>query len=190
MTRPLWLASSSPYRRQLLERLQLPLRCQSPAVDESARAGEAPAELAARLALAKARSIAEREPQALIIGSDQVCALDEQCLGKPGSPQAQIAMLERLSGREVCFYTAVSIVGLEARLEASHLDITRLQFRALSRRDIDSYVAAEPAYDCAGGFKCEGLGIGLLERWQSEDPTALIGLPMIFVARTLRPFYA
>lgn len=188
LSRPLWLASSSRYRRELLERLQLPFECRSPEVDESRHAGEAPAALAERLALSKARAIAEQEPGALVIGSDQVCAQGEECLGKPGSPAAQIAMLERLSGQLVTFHTAVAIVGIEAGLWQRHRDETRCLFRALSRAEIEDYVAREPAHDCAGGFKSEGLGISLFERLDSSDPTALIGLPLIWVAKTLRPF--
>jgi len=188
LSRPLWLASSSRYRRELLGRLQLVFECRSPEVDESRHPGEPPAALAERLALAKARAIAEEEPGALVIGSDQVCALDQECLGKPGSPAAQIAMLERLSGQVVTFHTAVAIVGIEAGLWQRHRDETRCVFRRLSRFEIEDYVAREPAHDCAGGFKSEGLGISLFERMESSDPTALIGLPLIWVAQTLRPF--
>lgn len=190
LTRPLRLASSSRYRRALLERLQLPFECASPELDESRLPDEAPATLAARLALAKAKVIAEREPQSIVIGSDQVCALGGDCLGKPGSRAAQEAMLAQLSGKEVLFHTAVAVVCLEADLCAQHVDVTRVRFRTLEADEIARYVAAEPAVDCAGGFKSEGLGITLLDRLASEDPTALIGLPMIFVARSLRPFYA
>jgi len=188
LARPLWLASSSRYRRELLSRLQLTFECRSPEVDESRHPGESPAALAERLALAKARVIAEQEPGALVIGSDQVCAVDEECLGKPGSPAAQIAMLERLAGQVVTFHTAVAIVGIEAGLWQRHRDETRCVFRKLSRAEIEDYVAREPAHDCAGGFKSEGLGISLFERLESSDPTALIGLPLIWVAQTLRPF--
>jgi len=172
----------------LLSRLQLTFECRSPEVDESRHPGESPAALAERLALAKARVIAEQEPGALVIGSDQVCAVDEECLGKPGSPAAQIAMLERLAGQVVTFHTAVAIVGIEAGLWQRHRDETRCVFRKLSRAEIEDYVAREPAHDCAGGFKSEGLGISLFERLESSDPTALIGLPLIWVAQTLRPF--
>ena len=190
LTRPLRLASSSRYRRALLERLQLPFECVSPALDEARRPLEAPAALAARLALAKAQLIAEREPGAIVIGSDQVCALGDECLGKPGSHAAQEAMLAQLSGKEVLFHTAVALVCLESGLTAQHVDITRVRFRTLGADEIARYVAAEPAVDCAGGFKSEGLGITLFDQLASDDRTALIGLPMIFVARTLRPFYA
>lgn len=188
--RPLWLASSSRYRRELLARLHRPFECRSPEVDETPLSGEAPRALAARLALAKARAIAELEPQALVIGSDQVCALGDEPLGKPGTAAAQIAQLERLSGRTVTFHTAVAIVGIETGLWAQHVDDTRCVFRQLTRTEIAAYVAAEPAFDCAGGFKCEGLGITLLERMESVDPTAIIGLPLIWVADVLRAHQA
>jgi len=188
LTRPLWLASSSRYRRQLLERLGIPFECRSPDVDESREGTESPASLAERLALAKARAIAEREPGALVIGSDQVCTLGDECLGKPGSAAAQADMLARLSGQIVTFHTAVAIVGIEAGVWQRHRDDTRCVFRTLGDREIRDYVEREPAHDCAGGFKSEGLGISLLERMESTDPTALVGLPLIWVAKALRPF--
>ncbi len=190
LSRPLWLASGSRYRRELLGRLGIPFDHRSPEVDESRLAGETPVALAERLALLKARAVADREPGALVIGSDQVCALGGECLGKPGNRAGQAAMLARLSGQLVTFHTAVAIVGIEAGLWQRHRDETRCRFRTLSARDIEDYVNREPALDCAGGFKCEGLGISLLERMQSDDPTAIIGLPLIWVAATLRPFAA
>lgn len=192
LKRPLWLASGSRYRRELLTRLGSPFDWRSPEVDESRLPGEPPAALAVRLArskaLAVAQSLAGHADDALVIGSDQVCALGDECLGKPGSVDAQAAQLARLAGQRVTFHTAVSIVSLADGFEARHLDETVCEFRALTRGEIAAYVAAEPAIDCAGGFKCEGLGITLLERLRSEDPTALIGLPLIWVARTLRPW--
>lgn len=185
LRRPLWLASSSRYRRELLARLGLPFEHRSPDIDESRLPGEAPDALARRLARAKAEAIVRAVPEAWVIGSDQVCALGEQCLGKPGTPEGQRAMLARLSGNTVTFYTAVSIVG-PGGVRHEHLDQTRCVFRALSAEDIEAYVAAEPATDCAGGFKSESLGMTLLERLETVDPTALIGLPMIWVAATLR----
>lgn len=188
LKRPLWLASSSSYRRGLLTRLGYPFEWRAPEVDESRSPGEAPAALANRLARAKALAVAAAEPGALIIGSDQVCALGDDCLGKPGSAAAQAAQLARLSGRRVVFYTAVCIVSPADGFEAAHLDETVCEFRTLTATEVDAYVAAEPAHDCAGGFKCEGLGITLLDRLRAEDPTALVGLPLIWVARTLRPW--
>lgn len=185
LKRPLWLASSSRYRRELLARLGLPFEHRSPDIDESRLPGEAPAALAQRLARAKAGAIASVAPEAWVIGSDQVCALGDDCLGKPGSLENQRAMLARLSGNTALFYTAVSIVGPDGSCHL-HLDETRCVFRVLSPDDIASYVEAEPATDCAGGFKSESLGMTLLDRLETVDPTALIGLPMIWVARTLR----
>lgn len=190
LNRPLWLASSSRYRRELLGRLGHPFEWRAPDIDETSLPGESPKALASRLALAKAKTLAHDEPRALIIGSDQVCALGDDCLGKPASPAAQAEMLARLSGRRVTFFTAVAVVGIEAGLWQQHVDETHCEFRRLSRAEIAAYVAAEPATDCAGGFKCEGLGISLLERMHSDDPTAIIGLPLIWLARSLRPFSA
>lgn len=188
LLRPLLLASSSRYRRELLARLGLPFEVASPDVDESRLPGEPAAALAERLALAKAKVIAERFPRAIVIGSDQVCALGDDCLGKPGSADGQRAMLERLSGQTVTYHTAVAVVGLEAGLWQRHRDETRCHFRTLTRLEIEDYARREPAIDCAGGFKSEGLGISLLARIESLDPTAIIGLPMIFVAEALRPY--
>lgn len=152
--------------------------------------------LAARLARSKALAVAHAlraesastadPPGALVIGSDQVCALGEECLGKPGSATAQTAQLARLAGQRVVFHTAVCIVSLQDDFETALLDETVCLFRALDAEEIAAYVAAEPAYDCAGGFKCEGLGISLLDRLDTQDPTALIGLPLVSVSRALR----
>jgi len=190
LNRPLWLASSSKYRRELLSRLGHPFEWRAPQIDETPLPGESPRVLAARLALAKAKTLAHDEPRAIVIGSDQVCALGEECLGKPASATAQAEMLGRLSGQRVTFFTAVAVVGIEAGLWQQHVDETHCEFRRLTRAQIEAYVAAEPATDCAGGFKCEGLGISLLERMASDDPTAIIGLPLIWLARCLRPFSA
>ena len=194
LKRPLWLASGSRYRRELLTRLGHPFEWRSPEVDESRLPGETPAALALRLARSKALAVAQTlaaDPAhrgALVIGSDQVCALGDECLGKPGSTEAQAIQLARLAGHSVVFHTAACVVSLADGFEAQHLDDTVCDFRALSHGEIAAYVAAEPATDCAGGFKCEGLGITLFERLRSEDPTALIGLPLIWLARTLRPW--
>ena len=185
LRRPLWLASSSRYRRELLARLGLPFEHRSPDIDESRLPGETPDALARRLARAKAEAIAAVTPEAWVIGSDQVCALGDECLGKPGTLEGQRKMLARLAGNTVSFYTAVSIVG-PGGTRHEHLDETRCVFRELSSEDIEAYVGAEPATDCAGGFKSESLGMTLLERLETVDPTALIGLPMIWVAGTLR----
>lgn len=182
------LASTSRYRRELLGRLGLPFRCLAPAVDETALPGEAPAALATRLALAKARAAATACPRALVIGGDQVADLDGRTLGKPGSVEAARAQLTACSGREVLFHTAVCVVDTRhepARTQAV-ADSTRVVFRRLAAAEIARYVEAEHPLDCAGSFKAEGLGISLFERIESADPTALVGLPLIALARLLR----
>ena len=186
----LLLASSSRYRRELLGRLGWPFESETPDIDESRQEGESPIALAERLALEKAKAIAARHPEAIVIGSDQVCALGDRCLGKPGSASAQAAMLAELSGQTVTFHTAVAVVGLAAGLWHRHRDDTVVQFRRLTSAEIADYVAREPAADCAAGFKSEGLGISLLTALKSEDPTALIGLPLIWLAGELRAVYA
>ena len=187
---PLYLASSSRFRRELLARLGWPFECEAPDIDERPRAGDSPRALAERLALEKAKAIAARHPEAIVIGSDQVCALGERCLGKPGSTDAQAAMLAELSGQTVTFHTAVAVVGLAAGLWRRHCDDTQVSFRRLDSTAIADYVRREPATDCAAGFKSEGLGISLLSALKSEDPTALIGLPLIWLAGELRAVYA
>jgi septum formation protein len=184
--RPLWLASTSRYRRALLARLGVEFQVAAPAVAETRLSGEAPAELARRLALAKARAVAEQHPDALVIGSDQVCALGDQVLGKPGDAAAARAQLTAQSGRVVTFHTAVALVGIAAGCWRQHVDATRCTFRVLEAAEIATYVAAEAPLDCAGSFKVEGLGIALFERVDSADPTALVGLPLIWVAQALR----
>ncbi|MCL5969546.1 MAG: Maf family nucleotide pyrophosphatase [Betaproteobacteria bacterium] len=184
--RPLILGSSSPYRRELLQRLQLPFTVVVPDVDESPLPGEAPAALAQRLALAKAQAVAERHPQALVLGSDQVAELNAQALGKPGNHERARAQLRRMSGQSVCFHTAVALVCLQSGYCGSALAPVRVQFRPLLDEEIERYLQAERPYDCAGSAKSEGLGIALLERIESDDPTALIGLPLIRTAQLLR----
>jgi septum formation protein len=186
MSRPLILGSSSPYRRELLGRLQLPFSVVVPDVDESAQPGEPPAQLAQRLALAKAQAVALQHPQALVIGSDQVAELNGQALGKPGSHERARAQLQAMSGQSVCFHTAVALCCLDSGYSASALAQVRVQFRMLQDDEIERYLLAEQPYDCAGSAKSEGLGIALLERIESDDPTALIGLPLIHTARLLR----
>jgi septum formation protein len=188
LNRPLLLASTSRYRRELLSRLGWAFTCESPAVDEAAVPGEAPPDRARRLALAKAQAVAARHPGALVIGSDQVCALGDHVLDKPGTAAAQRAMLAILSGRKAMFHTAVALLGIDAGVRAEHVDETCCEFRDLDAAAIERYAALEPATDCAGGFKVEGLGIALMTRVESIDPTALIGLPLIWVAAALRPF--
>lgn len=184
--RRLILASGSPYRRELLARLRLPFDIQSPRVDETALPDETPRERAVRLALAKARAVADRNPQAIVIGSDQVCSVGTRMLDKPGDAATAREELRALSGQQAVFYTAVAVVGIEAGLWKQHVDETRCQFRRLGEAEIAHYVEVEPSLDCAGGFKVEALGITLLERMDSDDPTGVIGLPLIFVANALR----
>ncbi|MEL1264909.1 Maf family protein [Pseudoxanthomonas putridarboris] len=181
---PLLLASTSRYRRELLERLRLPFHIARPEVDEAALPGESVAALAARLARAKAGAIARQQPEAWVIGSDQAAELDGQPLGKPGQRDAAIAQLAAMSGREVHFHTAVCLARDEQALEA--LDTTTVRFRTLTPEEIERYVDAEQPFDCAGSFKAEGLGIALFDAIESKDPTALVGLPLIALARMLR----
>jgi septum formation protein len=179
------LASTSAYRRELLARLRLPFDAQRPEVDETAHPGETPATLVARLALAKAAAVTERQPDAWVIGSDQAAELDGAPLGKPGERERAIAQLASMSGRAVAFRTAVAVVGPNDR-QFTALDTTTVHFRTLARDEIARYVDAEQPFDCAGSFKAEGLGIALFEAIESQDPTALIGLPLIATAGLLR----
>lgn len=181
----LLLASTSAYRRELLARLRLPFEAVWPEVDETPLPGEAPAALAQRLARAKAEAVAAREPDAWVIGADQVAELDGRPLGKPGGREAALAQLAAMSARTVPFHTAVALVHGDGRGDAA-LDTTRVRLRPLSAAEIARYVALEPAHDCAGGFKSEALGISLFEAIESQDPTALVGLPLIATARLLR----
>lgn len=179
------LASTSVYRQELLSRLRLPFTTARPEIDESPLRGESARALAERLAAAKAGVIAQREPGAYVIGSDQVAELEGTLLGKPGSRDRAIAQLGSMSGREVKFRTAVS-VQRESDAPRIAVDTTTVRFRSLSLAEIGRYVDAEEPLDCAGSFKSEGLGITLFEAVESTDPTALIGLPLIATARLLR----
>lgn len=184
--RPLLLGSTSVYRRELLQRLRLPFDVAAPDVDETPQAGERPPELARRLALAKARAVAARHPQAVVIGSDQVADLGGEPLGKPGTHERATEQLRRMRGRTVIFQTAVAVVCQDSGFEQLDLAAVRVRFRALSDAEIELYLRAEQPYDCAGSAKSEGLGIALLDAIDSDDPTALIGLPLIRTARLLR----
>lgn len=184
--RPLILGSTSVYRRELLQRLRLPFEVAAPAVDESPQTGENPRDLALRLALAKARAVAARHPAAVVIGSDQVADLGGEPLGKPGTHERAVVQLRRMRGRTVIFQTAVAVVCQESGFEQVELAPVRVHFRDLSDAEIETYLRAEAPYDCAGSAKSEGLGIALLEAIDSDDPTALIGLPLIRTARLLR----
>lgn len=173
------LASSSPYRRELLARLRLPFEVVSPDVDETPLANEAPQDTALRLAQLKARAVADKFPDALIIGSDQVALLDEQQIGKPHTHDNAVKQLRAASGKRMTFHTALCLYNSKSgNMQARVVPIT-IQFRTLSDAVIERYLAAEQPYNCAGSAKSEGLGITLIERFEGEDPNALIGLPLI-----------
>ncbi|MCY0388563.1 Maf-like protein [Robbsia sp. Bb-Pol-6] len=183
--RPLILASSSPYRRELLERLRYPFTVAVPAVDETPHAGETPSATALRLAREKALAIATRQPQAVVIGSDQVAVCDGQQLGKPGHHAAAFAQLQAMRGRRVDFHTAVCVVdGPGGAVDQADI-VTQVRFRDLPDAALEAYLRAETPYDVAGSAKSEGLGIALLEAVASDDPTALVGLPLVTVTRLL-----
>ena len=180
------LASTSRYRRELLERLRLPFEVHAPAVDETALAGEAPAALAQRLALAKARAVALAHPDAIVIGSDQVADLDGTPIGKPGTHERAVAQLRSMRGRSVVFQTAVAVVRASTGYAGHALASVTVRFRDLADADIEHYLRTEQPYDCAGSAKCETLGIALLDAIESDDPTALVGLPLIRTCALLR----
>ncbi len=183
---PLILASTSRYRRDLLARLRVPFEVVAPDVDETPRAGELPAALALRLALAKAQAVAADHPDAVIIGADQVADLDNEAIGKPGTHERAVAQLRRLSGQRVVFQTALAVVCRADGFERALLAPVTVRFRALSDAEIERYLRLEQPYDCAGSAKCETLGITLLDEILSDDPTALVGLPLIRAAQLLR----
>jgi septum formation protein len=183
--RPLILASTSVYRRQLLERLHLPFSVIASEVDETPLPGETPPNIACRLALAKAQSVAQAHPSAVVIGSDQVADLDGLALGKPGNHARAVAQLQTMRGKTVVFQTAVAVVCLETGFAQTELAQVKVRFRALTDAQIEAYLLAETPYDCAGSAKSEGLGIALLERIDNDDPTALIGLPLIRTCRMI-----
>ena len=180
------LGSTSRYRRELLERLRLPFECVSPQVDETPQPAEAPATLAQRLALAKARAVAALHPGAVVIGSDQVADVDGEPIGKPGTHERAVAQLQRMSGRAIVFQTAVAVVRPATGFEQVLLAPVTVRFRELELAEIDHYLRLEQPYDCAGSAKCETLGIALLGAIESDDPTALIGLPLIRTCELLR----
>ena len=183
--RELVLASTSAYRRALLQRLRLRFECAAPEADESALAGERPEQTAWRLSLDKARAVARRFPDALVIGSDQVAVLGEERLGKPGDHANAVRQLRSLSGKAADFHTAVSLLDARSGEARSHIVPCRVVFRSLDERQIESYLRLEQPYDCAGSAKSEGLGIVLIERIETEDPTSLIGLPLIALSTML-----
>ncbi len=183
---PLILASSSVYRRELLQRLRLPFECVSPAIDESARPDETPATTAVRLALKKARAVAAAHPQALIIGSDQVAELDGTPLGKPGNHANAVCQLRAMRGQRVVFHTALCLLDAASGRHQLENAVTTVLLRALTDAQIERYLQLEQPYDCAGSAKVESLGIALAEKITSDDPTALIGLPLIMLVSMLK----
>jgi septum formation protein len=185
-SRALVLGSTSVYRRELLSRLRVPFDVLPPEVDETPRPGERPLELAIRLAAAKAEAVARQRPEAVVIGSDQVADLDGEPLGKPGHHANAVAQLTRMSGKTVVFQTAVTVMCRESGFAQHEIAPVRVRFRTLQAAEIEAYLRAEQPYDCAGSAKSEGLGIALLDTIESDDPTALIGLPLIRTARMLR----
>ena len=180
------LASTSRYRRELLTRLRLPFEVENPQVDETPGAGETPTALALRLALAKAQAVAERRPDAIVIGSDQVADLDGRPIGKPGTHERAVEQLHAMSGRTVVFQTAVAVVRCDTGFADAVLAPVTVRFRDLSDAEIEHYLRAEQPYDCAGSAKSEALGIALLDSLESDDPTALVGLPLIRTCNLLR----
>jgi septum formation protein len=184
--RPLVLASTSPYRRALLERLALPFEIAAPRVSEADLAGEAAAERAVRLARAKAQAIAREYPEAIVIGSDQVATLHTRVLHKPGDAIRGREQLAALSGNTAHFHTACALIGACAQVDVSHVDKTDVVFRSLTAAEIARYVERDRPFDCAGSFKAEALGITLFTRIDSSDPSALVGLPLIWLATALR----
>jgi septum formation protein len=186
LSRPLILGSTSRYRHELLSRLQLPFEVVSPHVDETPLPHEAPQALACRLALAKAQAVAALHPEAVVIGSDQVADLAGEPLGKPGTHERATQQLQRMRGQTVVFQTAVAVVCLSTGFEQCELASVEVKFRDLSDAEIEAYLLAEQPYDCAGSAKSEGLGISLLDAIHNDDPTALVGLPLIRTCRMLR----
>ena len=180
------LASSSTYRRELLQRLTLPFETLPALTSEAHVGGESPADRAVRLALAKAQWVANRKPGAVVIGSDQVAAAGDEVLDKPGDAARARTQLASLSGRSAVFYKACAELGAYRGLRHAHLFTNRVIFRPMAGEEIERYVAQDRPYDCAGGFKVEALGISLFECIESQDPTALIGLPLIWLAGALR----
>lgn len=185
ISRRLVLGSTSPYRRDLLARLRIPFEVAAPDVDETPHPHETPQQLACRLAMSKARAVAARFPAHVVIGSDQVADLAGQPLGKPGTHERAVAQLRQMRGQTVVFQTAVAVVCQASGFAQMDLAQVKVLFRDLSDAEIEAYLLAETPYDCAGSAKSEGLGIALLERIDSDDPTALVGLPLIRTCRML-----
>ncbi len=184
--RKLVLGSTSPYRRQMLARLRLPFQVAAPEVDETPQPSETPKQLACRLAMAKARAVAAQFPACVVIGSDQVADLDGQALGKPGNHQRATAQLQQMRGKTVIFQTAVAVVCNDTGFAELDLAQVKVRFRELTDAEIEAYLRAETPYDCTGSAKSEGLGIALLESIDNDDPSALVGLPLIRTCRMIR----
>lgn len=180
------LASTSQYRRQLLERFGIRFTVAASHVDETPLPGESPIDLVARLARAKAEAVAHRHRDSIVVGSDQVALFGREAIGKPGNPENCIAQLKAFSGQRLTFHTAVHVVHSDSGANEGHVDLTTVHFRKLSQDEIERYVARERPVSCAGAFKAEALGITLFERIESQDPTALIGLPLIWLSAALR----
>jgi septum formation protein len=180
------LASGSNYRKMLLARLGLPFGCEAPDIDESPRPSESAADLVSRLAKEKARTIAAKHDGAVVIGADQLAVFDGRTIGKPGNREKAAAQLAAFSGRRLDFLTCVAVVCPDRDYSAQHTDTTSVFFRQLEAAEIDRYLSVEQPYDCAGAFKAEALGISLFERVQNEDPSAIVGLPLIETAKMLR----
>jgi len=183
---PILLASASRYRQGLLDRFLDDYQTVSPGIDESAQEGEDPTELAARLAREKAGAVASTNRDALIIGADQLAVLEGEVLGKPGDHQRAVEQLLAAAGKQVEFLTAVCVLDPVSRRRYEHIDKTRVRFRQFDRRLADTYLRHDEPYDCAGSFRIEGAGFVLFESVTTDDPTALIGLPMIWLAGTLQ----
>ena len=186
LARKLVLGSSSPYRREMLARLRVEFQVAAPDVDETPQANETPKQLACRLAMSKARAVAARFPACVVIGSDQVADLDGLALGKPGNHARATAQLQQMRGKTVIFQTAVAVVCQDSGFAQLDLAQVRVRFRELEDAEIEAYLRAETPYNCAGSAKSEGLGIALLESIENDDPSALVGLPLIRTCRMIR----
>lgn len=183
--RKLILGSTSRYRRELLERLRIPFTVEAPDVDETPLPLETPQQMACRLAMSKARAVAAKFPDCIVIGSDQVADLEGQALGKPGDHTRALAQLQKMRGKVVVFHTAVAVICQQSGFEQMDLAQVKVTFRDLSDAQIEAYLRAETPYDCAGSAKSEGLGIALLASIDNDDPTALVGLPLIRTCQML-----
>ncbi len=179
------LASTSPFRKSILQKLGVPFDCHAPEVDESPHPGENPAQLVERLSIAKAQAVAAHLKEGLVIGSDQVAVIDNEILGKPGNHANAVAQLERAAGKTVTFLTGLALVNVKTGSIQAEVVPFKVVFRQLTREQIDNYLNAEQPYNCAGSFKSEGLGIALFEQLEGDDPNTLIGLPLIRLIRML-----